>query len=232
MLLQARDETGAPLSEAQVRDEAVTLFLAGAETTAVALAWTLYLLAHHPEVAERIRAEVAAVAADSAELGSRAAALVYTHQVVKEGLRLYPPAWIVGRETVRDCTIGGFAIPQRTQVMTCAYWMHREPKYFPDPERFLPERWTEELVQRLPRLAYFPFGGGQRLCVGYQFATMELVIALATVVAGAELGPAQPAPVPQPAFTLRPRDGVRLSVRRTRARSNLRALRSNGELRL
>lgn len=218
MLLQARDEAGMPLTDLQLRDEAVTLFVAGAETTAVALAWTLYLLARHPEVAAHARAEIAAVAGGSVR-SEHVRSLRYTSNIIRESMRLYPPAWITGREAIRDCTIGSFAITTGTQVLAGPYWMHRDPRYFPDPERFSPERWTDELSERLPRFAYFPFAGGQRMCIGHQFAMVELVIAVATVLNGAELSLAEPAPVLQPGFTLRPRDGIRLTVRRRISRS-------------
>jgi cytochrome P450 len=219
------------LTELELRDEAVTLFLAGAETTAVALAWILHLLARDPEVAARARAEVAEVAG-SAIRAEHVPALTYTTKIVKEALRLFPPAWMIGREAIRDCTVGDFAIPAGTQLLTIVYFMHRDPVHFPDPERFWPERWTEELTARLPRSSYFPFGGGQRLCIGYQLAMTELVIAVATVVAGADLSPAEHAPVPQPGFTLRPREGVRLTLQRRRAHSSQPAIQSNEELRL
>jgi cytochrome P450 len=134
--------------------------------------------------------------------------------VVKEAMRLYPPPWVLGREAVEDCALGGFDIPAGSQVYACPYWTHRNPNYFPNPERFWPERWGQDTMRQLPRFAYMPFGGGQRICIGQQFAMMELCIALATIVARFELALLEPSPAHQPAFTLRPRDGIRVAVRR------------------
>jgi cytochrome P450 len=214
VLHRARTADGTPLTATELTNEAVTLFLAGAETTAVALAWTLYLLARYPDAAARVRAEVDALGA-SAVPAEAMAALPFTNAVVRESLRLYPPAWIVGREAIRDCAVdGGFSIPRGTQVLTCTYWMQRDPAHFRAPDAFSPERWTDPAAARCPRFAYFPFGAGQRMCIGDTFAITELVIAVATAVRAADFEPADPPPIPQPGFTLRPRDGIRLRVRR------------------
>jgi len=218
MLMTARDEQGLALTETELLDELVTLFLAGAETTAVTLAWTLQLLSAHPDVASRVRAEINEVCGGRFK-PEHLRGLTLTTQVLKEAMRLYPPPWILGREAVADCTIHGFDIRAGTQVYACPYWMQRDPRYFPDPERFWPERWTLELTRDLPRFAYMPFGGGQRICIGQQFAMMELSIALATIMPRFELTSTEPSPALHPAFTLRPRNGIRVAIRRIDSRA-------------
>jgi len=220
MLLAARDDDGAGMSDAQVRDEVITLFLAGHETTAIALSWAWYLLARHPEIEGRLAAELDAV------LGGRAPGLddlprlVYTEQVVKESMRLFPPAYAFGREAIADCEIGGYAVPAGTTVFMSQWAMHRDARFFPDPESFRPERWTSEFEAALPRYAYLPFGGGPRVCIGNRFAMMEAVLLLATVARRYRLRLASVAEIaPFASITLRPVGGVpvRLEARQRAA---------------
>ncbi|HEY3170450.1 MAG TPA: cytochrome P450 [Thermoanaerobaculia bacterium] len=216
MLMTARDDEGNAMSDAQVRDELVTLFLAGHETTAIALSWTWYLLAHHPLVKDRLLKEL------FEELDRRPATvsdlprLPFADAVVKEAIRLYPPAYVLGREALADCEIGGYPIPAGATVFMSPWVMHRDPRWFASPEKFLPERWLDGLAARLPRFAYMPFGGGPRVCIGDRFATMEAVLVLATVARRYRLERISDAEVvPFPSITLRPEGGVwmKLSLR-------------------
>lgn len=168
LLLSAEDsETGYRLSDEQVRDEAMTLFLAGHETTANALVWTWYLLSRNPDVAARLHADVDAGSLD------------YARRVLREAMRLYPPAWIIGREAQRDVTLaGGYAIAAKTTVFVCQLILHRLPEFYREPLRFDPDRWLHEDV---PQFAYVPFGGGARRCIGEEFAWTEGTLLLATI---------------------------------------------------
>ena len=154
------------MTDRQLRDECMTLLLAGHETTALALTWTTYLVAQHPEVEEKLRHEVDTVLAGRLPGASDLPNLVYTARVLKESLRLYPPAWAMVRMANEECEIGGFRIPRKTGVIMSPWVMHRDPRYFDDPERFDPDRWTEQFQRGLPRFAYLPFGGGPRMCIG------------------------------------------------------------------
>lgn len=211
LLLAARDEDGGLMDAAQVRDEALTLFLAGHETTANALAWTWYLLALHPEAEARFHAEVDAVLGDRLPGAKDMPDLPYTRQILAESMRLYPPAWAVSRRAIEPVTIGGYPIPAGAGVLASQWVAHRDPRFFPDPLAFRPERWTEDFEAGLPKLAYFPFGGGPRLCIGMGFAKMEGVLLLATIGRRwrMRLVPGHPVE-PYPRITLRPRNGVRV----------------------
>jgi cytochrome P450 len=214
-LLAAKDES-APASgmdDQQLRDEVVTLFVAGHETTANALSWTLLLLAEHPEIDARLSREVRDVLGGRAARAEDAAALPLTRAVIDEAMRLYPPAHILGREATRDVRIGRWNIPKATTVLVSPWAMHRERRFFPDPQAFRPDRWLDGRAAGLPRYAYLPFGGGARVCVGNHFALMEMVLVLATIVQRARFERVSRAPVPsQPAVTLRPKSGVPLRV--------------------
>ncbi|HEY6065303.1 MAG TPA: cytochrome P450 [Thermoanaerobaculia bacterium] len=209
LLISARDDDGSAMSDSQLRDELVTIFLAGHETTAIALSWTLHLLAQHPLVRDRLVKEL------FDQLDRRPATvddlpnLPFADAVVKEAIRLYPPAFVLGREAVRDCEIGGWPIPAGATLFLSPWVMHRDPRWFSSPEKFLPERWLDGLAARLPRFAYMPFGGGPRICIGDRFATMEAVLILATVARRYRLERASDAEIiPSPSITLRPAGGV------------------------
>src|SRR5919112_5631196 len=212
MLLAVRDEeTGEGMTDRQLRDEAMTVFLAGHETTATALSWTWHLLSEHPEVESRLQEELREVLADRPPTVGDLPRLHYTDMVVKESMRLYPPAWAFGRETVEDCEIGGYHVPAGTQLVMSQWVMHRDPRYYERAEEFRPERWVDGSVEKLPPYAYFPFGGGPRLCIGRSFAKMEAVLLLATITQKFRLQLAQDRAVwPQPSITLRPRNGMRV----------------------
>ncbi len=180
-LLAAQDEDGSRMSDQQLRDECITLLLAGHETTAVTLAWTAYLLGKHPAVQERLQAEVDAALGGRAPTAEDVARLPYTESVLRESLRLYPPAWVMPRLVVEDCEIHGYQIRKGDSVVVSQWIAHRDPRHFPEPERFLPERWTVSFARNLPRFAYFPFGGGPRLCIGNNFALLETALVLASL---------------------------------------------------
>ena len=216
MLLQARDEDdGSFMTDQQVRDEAMTLFLAGHETTANALAWTWYLLAQHSTVYARMEAELENVLHGRIPTLADLAMLPYTLQVLKEAMRLYPPAYVIARQAVRPVTIGNYALVAGTLCVISSYALHRRAEYFPDPERFDPERFTTEAEQHLTRYAYLPFGGGPRICIGNHFALMEMHLALATLAQRVHfaLVPEQKVEM-EPLITLRPRYGIKLRVTR------------------
>jgi cytochrome P450 len=210
MLLHAQDEDdGSRMTDKQVRDEAMTLFLAGHETTANALSWTWYLLAQHPEVEARLLAELQTVLGGRAPTVADLPQLPYTEMVVTEAMRVYPPVYAFGREAVQACTLGGYRIPARMTVIVSQWLMHHDPRYWDSPEEFRPERWADGLAKRLPKFVYFPFGGGPRICIGNSFALMEAVLTLATMAQkfGFTLKPGHPV-VPQTTVTLRPAHGI------------------------
>lgn len=199
LLLSKDEETGQHLTDEQVRDEAMTLFLAGHETTAQAMAWSWYLLAQHPAYFARLRGE----------------GMPFALQVMKESMRLYPPAFMLARSAVRDTSIGGFAVRKDELVFIAPWLLHRDARNFEDPLRFDPDRFLPEREARLPRFAYMPFGGGKRICIGNQFALMEGQIILSTIAAHAGMELLSPRPVGlQPLLTLRPKKGVVVRIKR------------------
>jgi cytochrome P450 len=209
MLMMARDDDGQPMSDRQLRDEVITLLIAGHETTALALSWTWYLLSQNPDVDAKLAAELREVLGGRVPTVSDLPRLKYTEQVITESMRLYPPAWGIGREAIADCEIGGYAIPGGTTVLISAWVSHRNPKHFPEPLVFRPERWAGDFAATLPRFAYIPFGGGPRICIGNRFAMMEAVLILATVAQRFRLEWQSDHPVvPLPSITLRPKGGV------------------------
>ena len=212
MLLRVRDEeTGEGMSDRQLRDEVLTIFLAGHETTANALSWTWHLLAEHPEVEGRMSKELREVLAGRPPVVEDLPRLRYTDMVVKESMRLYPPSWAFGREALADCEIGGYHVPAGTQLVMSQWVMHRDPRYYEEPGEFRPERWTEDSVALLPKYAYFPFGGGPRLCIGQSFARMEAVLLLAAIAQEFRLLATPGEKItPQPSITLRPKNGIRM----------------------
>ena len=169
------------MSGRQVRDEALTLFLAGHETTAQALTWTWYLLSQNPECECRMHEEIQSVLGGREPSFEDLPQLRYTETVLAEATRLYPPAWGVGRKAIEACEIGGYELPPGGIVIMSPYVMHRDPRWFPEPDRFDPERWTPEARDARPKFSYFPFGGGSRLCIGERFAWMEGTLMLATI---------------------------------------------------
>jgi cytochrome P450 len=181
MLLAARDEDGTSMTDRQVRDEAVTLFLAGHETTAIALSWVWMLLSQHPAADAKLANELQLVLDGRAPTAADLPRLVYTQAIVQEGLRLYPPAWVIGREAVAPCDIGGYRMPVGTTVFVSPWVIHRDPRYYERPDAFSPERWLDDSRLQLPRYAYLPFGAGPRLCIGNSFAMTEATLLLAAL---------------------------------------------------
>jgi cytochrome P450 len=210
ILLHARDEDdGSRMTDLQVRDEAMTLFLAGHETTALTLAWTWYLLARHPRAEETLVEEWHTLLNGRAPTVDDWPKMRFTEKVILEAMRLYPPAYVVGREALADCTIGGYHVPRQTTLLMPQWAVQRDPRFYAEPDEFRPERWTDEFHKKLPKFAYFPFGGGPRLCIGNTFAMMEMALVLATIGQRYRFA-LQPGieVTPYPTFTLRPSPGI------------------------
>jgi cytochrome P450 len=217
MLLAAVDEEGdgTGMSDEQVRNESITLFNAGHDTTASALTWTWYLLATHPEIAERVREEAQTVLRGRRAAYADMPALAYTTRVVKESMRLFPPTWaLIPRVATQSLTIGGYELPKGAWVYMYPWVLHRDPRFFPDPERFDPDRFAPDRADSIPQHAYIPFGAGPHVCIGNTFATMEMALALATIVPRCRLTfPADHPPVvPEALIAIRPRDGLTLRL--------------------
>jgi cytochrome P450 len=215
MLLLATDTEGdgTGMSDRQLRDEAMTIFLAGHETTANALTWTWYLLSQHTEVEARLHEEIDAVLQGRLPTADDFPRLRYTEMVLAEAMRLYPPAWAIGRRAIADYRIDDYTVPARAIILMSPYVMHRTPRYYPEPLAFDPERWTAEAREARPRFAYFPFGGGPRVCIGEGFAWMEGVLLIATIAQRwrMRLAPGQRV-APQPMITLRAKNGIRMRI--------------------
>ena len=216
MLMAARDEDGSGMTDRQLRDEILTFLLAGHETTAVSLSWTWYLLSQHPAAGEKLRAELSQVLGGRTPQLEDLARLPYTDKVVKESMRLYPPAWSLARSTVKEVELSGYRLPVGSNVVMSPWIMHRDPRFFEQPEQFNPDRWTSDATQRLPRFAYFPFGGGPRLCIGASFAMMEAALLLAAIARRFRLHLVPGHPVAAlPSITLRPKHGMMMSLAKT-----------------
>jgi cytochrome P450 len=216
MLLRVRDENdGTGMTDQQLRDEMMTLFLAGHETTANSLTWTWYLLAQHPEIEEHLLAEVKEVLGDRLPTAADLPRLRYAEWVINESMRLYPPVVGFGRKAVERCEIGGYEIPAGGTVILSQWVVHHDPRWFDGPEEFRPERWDNDLIHRLPKYAYFPFGGGPRVCIGNTFALMELVLVLATIAPryAFRLVPGRPVKL-WPTVSLRPANGLPVVLHR------------------
>lgn len=216
MLLASEDEEGGRrMSDVQVRDEALTLFLAGHETTANALTWTWYLLSQNPDAEAMFHAELDLALAGHAPTLDDLPRLTYTRRVLAESLRLYSPSWVIGRRALTGCEIGGCRLRPGDLVLMAPAVMHIDPRFWTDPERFDPERWTPEAEAARPKFAFFPFGGGSRACIGEQFAWMELLLLLAALgqTWKMRLAPGQVAAV-QPVITLRPKFGMQMVLER------------------
>lgn len=213
MLLMARDDENQPMSDGQVRDEALTIFLAGHETTANALTYTWYLLAQHPEVEAKVQREVDEVLEGRAATMEDVPNLVYTQMVFAEAMRLYPPAWALGRKSLNDCEIMGYHVPKDSLVLVSQWVMHRDERYWPDPLKFDPQRFTEEAKAARPKFAYFPFGSGPRTCIGEAFAWMEGALLIATLAQKWRACNIDTKPLQlQPLITLRPKHPVLMKL--------------------
>ena len=210
MLLHAQDaDDGSRMTDRQVRDEIMTLFLAGHETTAVSLSWTWYLLARHPGVEARLVDELRGVLGGRLPTVADLPRLRYTEMVVTESMRLHPPVYSITRRVAEPCEVGGHTIAPETVLIMSQWVVHRDPRWYDAPGTFQPDRWENDLAKRLPRYAYFPFGGGPRLCIGNTFAVMEATLLLATIAQRFSFGLAPGATVkPMLSVTLRPAGGL------------------------
>jgi cytochrome P450 len=214
LLAQDEEERSGGMTDEQVRDEAMTIFLAGHETTSNALTWTWYLLSQHPEVETKLHEEIDAVLGSRLPTTDDVPQLRYTEMVLAESMRLYPPAWAVGRLAVNDYEVGGYVVPAGSLVLLSQYVMHRDSRFYPDPSRFDPQRWTPLARESRPQYSYFPFGGGPRRCIGEGFAWMEGILLIATLARhwSMRLVPDHPVEL-QPVITLRPKHGMRMTIK-------------------
>jgi cytochrome P450 len=216
MLLMAVDEQdGGQMTQKQVKDEAMTLFVAGHETTANALAWTFYLLGQYPEVEQKLADEIRDVLDGRQPTLADLRKLPYLEMIVKESMRLYPPAWTTSREAQEDFEVGGYTIPKGSTLMMSMYVIHHDPRFWDQPEAFLPERFSAANEENIPKYAYFPFGGGPRVCIGNQFAMMEAQLVLATILQRYHLSlvPNQQIKL-NPLVTLRPKPDIQMQISR------------------
>jgi cytochrome P450 len=213
MLILAEDESGERMTDKQLRDEVMTLFLAGHETTANTLAWTFYLLSSNAAAEAKLAEELQRVLGSRTPTVADLPNLPYVERVVKESMRLYPPAWVMGREAVGECEVGGYRMPPGTTALMSQSVVHRDPRYHRDPQRFDPDRWTAGYEKEMPRFAYFPFGGGARQCIGAGFAMTEARLVLATVAQRFRMQfvPGQRVE-PYASITLRPKEGIRMTL--------------------
>jgi len=212
-LLEVRDEDGSRMSDRQLRDETITWFLAGHETTASTLSWTWWLLGQHPAVAKRLEEELDGILGGRAPAAEELPKLAYLGHVLTEALRLYPSAWGVARLAAEEHEIAGYPVHPGYGVAFAQWVVHRDPRWYDAPLEFRPERWENGLARQLPRFAYFPFGGGPRQCIGNSFALMEASVVLAIVAQRYRLRlvPGHPV-VPFASITLRPRHGIRVTL--------------------
>jgi cytochrome P450 len=213
LLLQARDEEGSIMTDEQLRDEVITLLLAGHETTALTLSWTWYLLAQQPEVEKRLHEELHVTLGGRLATAGDLAKLPYTEKVIREALRLYPLAWRIGRTAGEPLKVGDYVLPAGANILMSQWATHRDERWFPNAEHFNPDRWDAESMAKLPRLAYFPFGGGPRVCIGAGFAMMEATLLLSAIVQRfrIRLLPDQQIE-PLPSITLRPKNGIHVEL--------------------
>jgi cytochrome P450 len=221
-LISARDQDGSALSANDLRDQVLTFLMAGHETTALALSWTWYLLSQNPEAENKLHQELDTVLGGRVPTLGDMPSLTYTEHVIKESMRLYPPAWSLAREVKEEFEVAGYRIPVGSNIVMSQWILQHDPRWFKDPMRFDPDRWGTEECQKLPRFAYFPFGGGPRQCIGAGFAMMEAVLLLATVASRFQLRQLeQPPVVPVPSFTLRPKHGIPMTLHRRENPSRL-----------
>jgi len=215
MLVQTRDEeTGKGMTNQQLRDEAITMYAAGHETSANALNWTLMALAEEPEIVAKMRAEIKEVIGERTPSFENLRQLQYVRQVIEEGMRLYPPAYAIGRESLAEDEILEYKIPKKSIVLMSVYALQRDEKYYPNPNKFDPDRFSPEEVKKRPRLAYMPFGAGPRMCIGNHFAMMEMQLLLTLLIRRFDFVLDKNYPVDKQALvTMKPKDGIRMWIR-------------------
>jgi cytochrome P450 len=214
-LIKARDEDdGQGMTDRQLRDEVMTIFMAGHETTANTLTWVWYLIAGHPEVEARLLEEIRDVLGDRPATAADIPRLKVAESIVKEAMRLYPPAFAIGRQALEPCEVGGYTLPAGSTVLMSQWVVHRDERWFDDPQAFRPERWTADLEEQLPKFAYFPFGGGPRGCIGNGFAMLETILVLVEIARRwhFDLDPTHEV-LPKPSVTLRAKNGVKATAR-------------------
>jgi cytochrome P450 len=221
-LLQAQDEEAGigRMTDEQLRDEVMTIFLAGHETTANALTWTYYMLSENPLIETRLQEELYSTFGNSRTpiTVDDVPKLQYTEKLLTESMRLFPPAWALGRQAIDDYRVGGYSVPKGSIILMSQYVMHRDPRYFPEPDRFYPDRWTEEFRKQLPRFSYFPFGGGIRGCIGEPFAWLEGILLIATICRQWRLKHVPSHKVElKPLITLRPKYGMQMKITKIHA---------------
>ena len=222
MLLAAQDEDGSRMTDQQLRDEAITLFLAGHETTANTLSWTWWLLAQNPAVEAKLHSELRSVLGGRTPSLDDLPKLAYTNHIITESMRLYPPAWGTARTAIEDHEIAGYSVPKGSGVSFAQWTVHRDARWYEAPDEFRPERWEGDLLKRIPRFAYFPFGGGPRQCIGNSFALMEAALVLATIAQQFRFRLVEGRPVvPLASITLRPRHGIRAMLEARPAKSRV-----------
>jgi cytochrome P450 len=204
------------MSDTQVRDEVMTIFIAGHETTANALTWTFYLLSQNPNIEKKLLDElVSIINSNKTPTVDDIPKLKFTEKVLRESMRLYPPVWTIGRSVDNEYTLGKYTIPAGSTILMSQYVMHHDPRYYNEPDRFDPERWSSGARSSLPRFSYFPFGGGIRACIGEQFAWMEGILVLATIVRQWKMHLVRGQRVKlDPAITLRPKYGMKMKLER------------------
>ncbi len=213
-MLRAQDVDGSQMTDKQLRDEVMTLLLAGHETTALTLSWAWYLLAKHPAAQAKLHEEVDKMLSRRLPSAPDVGQLTYTNNVVRETMRLYPPAYVMTRRAAETVEIGGYVLPAESNVILSPWVTHRDPRFFPNPEAFEPERWSAGKEQTIPKFAYFPFGGGPRVCIGNAFALMEAAVLLASVAQRFHISLVPGSTVaPLASITLRPRNGVHVRLR-------------------
>jgi cytochrome P450 len=212
-LLSAQDEDGTTMTDLQIRDEVMTMFVAGHETSALTLTWAIHLLANHPDIQDQLAEEAIRITADSPLTGAHYLQLKLTIAAVQETLRLYPPVWSMGRETTKDTTIGQHPVHKGDRIWICTNNIHHDPRWYSDSEQFLPARWLQP--QSRPTLSFLPFGAGARMCIGQNFALIEATLALASLLRNHRFHSAGPQPVESQAWiTLRPKSGIPIRVER------------------
>lgn len=213
LLLEARDENGAPLSDRELRDQVMTMLLAGHETTALTLALAWYLIAQAPDVQTQLDIELQTQLQGRAPTAADVPRLPFTNRVVRETLRVFPPAWAFARRALHDIELGGYRVRAGSSITLSQWVTHRDPRYFENPDAFNPNRWTDSFINQLPRFAYFPFGGGPRICIGAGFAQLEVVLLLATIAQNVQLTRASAEPFELlPSLTLHPKHPIKMRV--------------------